>query len=201
MLDGELMKLNCNNGSFDFERVQIEGGYACYISGKGELVYALDMADTSEYMAIENHSPFWCRPFWGESLSALPSRVQALLIQNDEKYVYYLPVCDSVFKTLIRGSEAGFEFYTYSNCNDVSVCNHQLAFLCMEGEEPLQLMKEAAEGSQMMVHHRSGSSPMKAAISSAYCASVFCGFPLRFASSDRLSHRYSRSTHTVTPSS
>ena len=144
MLDGEFMKLNCNNGSFDFERVQIDGGYAYYVSGKGELVYALDMADTSEYMAIENHSPFWCRPFWGKSLSELPEIVQALLIKSGDNYTYYLPVCDSVFKTIIRGKDGGFEFYTYSNCNTVTECAHQLAFVCLEGKEPLSLMKEGA---------------------------------------------------------
>ena len=76
------MKLNCSNNSFEFDIVQIEGGYACYVSGKGELAYSLDVEDTSEYMAIENHSPFWCRPFWGKTLSELPSRVQSLLIKE-----------------------------------------------------------------------------------------------------------------------
>ena len=144
MLDGEFMKLNCNNGSFDFERVQIVGGYAYYVSGKGELVYSIDVEDTSEYMAIENHSPFWCRPFWGRSLSELPEIVQSLLIKNGDGYIYYLPVCDSVFKTIIRGKEDGFEFYTYSNCNTVKECKRQLAFVCLEGKEPLSLMKEGA---------------------------------------------------------
>ena len=144
LLDGEIMKLNCNNGSFDFERVQIDGGYAYYVSGKGELVYSIDVEDTSEYMAIENHSPFWCRPFWGKSLSDLPEIVQALLIKNGDGYIYYLPVCDSVFKTVIRGKEDGFEFYTYSNCKTVTECKRQLVFVCLEGKEPLSLMKEGA---------------------------------------------------------
>ena len=114
------MRLNCGNDSFKFDKVNIDGGYACYVSGEGELSYCLDVEDTSEYMAIENHSPFWCRPFWGKSLSELPKKVQALLIKNGDSYTYYLPVCDSVFKTLIRGREGGFEFYTYSNCNTVT---------------------------------------------------------------------------------
>ena len=144
MLDGEFMKLNCNNGSFDFERVQIVGGYAYYVSGKGELVYSINVEDASEYMAIENHSPFWCRPFWGRSLSELPEIVQSLLIKSGDNYTYYLPVCDSVFKTIIRGKDGGFEFYTYSNCNTVTECKRQLAFICLEGKEPLSLMKEGA---------------------------------------------------------
>ena len=136
------MNLNTKNESLYFDIKNIHGGYACYVSGKGELAYSLDIEDTSEYMAIENHSPFWCRPFWGKSLSELPEKVQALLIKNGDIYIYYLPVCDNIFKTLIRGKENGFEFYTYSNCNTVTECNHQLAFICIEGKKPLSLMKE-----------------------------------------------------------
>ena len=127
-----------------FDKLNLDGGYACYVSGVGEFVFSVDINDTSEYMAIENHSFFWCRPFWGNSLSELPQKVQALLIKNGDTYTYYLPVCDSVFKTLIRGKEGGFEFYTYSNCDTVTECNHQLAFICLEGKEPLSLMKEGA---------------------------------------------------------
>lgn len=127
-----------------FEKKILKNGYACYVSGVGELVYSVNADDTSEYMAIENHSHFWCRPFWGSSLSNLPKKVQALLIKRGDHYTYYLPVCDSVFKTLIRGKEGGFEFYTFSNCDIVTECNNQLAFVCVEGKEPLSLMKEGA---------------------------------------------------------
>jgi len=122
----------------------LSNGRAYYVSGEGEIVYSLDVPDTAEYLAIENHSPFWCRPFWGASLHELPERVQALLIKNGETYTYYLPVCDSIFKTLIRGREGGFAFYTYSNCDSVTQCDHQLAFVCLAGKEPLALMKDAA---------------------------------------------------------
>lgn len=138
------MIFETENKSIIWDTVNINCGYACYISGTGELSYSLDVTDTFEYMAIENHSPFWCRPFWGKSLSELPEKVQALLIKDGDKYTYYLPVCDSVFKTVIRGKENGFEFYTYSNCNTVTECNNQLSFVCLEGKEPLALMKEGA---------------------------------------------------------
>lgn len=138
------MKLKSENTSITFDVININSGYACYISGCGELIFNVDVVDTSEYMAIENHSPFWCRPFWGKSLSELPEMVQALLIKNGDSYTYYLPVCDSIFNTIIRGKENGFEFYTYSNCNTVTECNRQLAFVYLEGKEPLSLMKEGA---------------------------------------------------------
>ena len=139
------MELTSNNKSINFDIVNINGGIAVYVSGKDELIYSTNIPDTSEYLAIENHSHFWCRPFWGASLSELPARVQALLLKNGETYTYYLPVCDIVFKTLIRGGEHGVEFYTYSNCDTVTKCEHQLAFVCMEGTEPLVLMKQAAK--------------------------------------------------------
>ena len=126
------------------EKIPFENGYACYVSGQGELVYTVETMDTGEYVAIENHSPFWCRPFWGEKLSDLPQKVQALLMKKQELYTYYLPVCDSVFKTLIRGGKNGIEFYTYSNCKTVTRCDRQLAFVCLEGKEPLSLVKQAA---------------------------------------------------------
>ena len=126
------------------EKKIIENGYACYVSGSGELVYSPKEQDISEYVAIENHSPFWCRPFWGSSLSELPQKTQALLIKRGEAYSYYLPVCDSVFKTLIRGCENGFEFYTFSNCETVTECDRQLAYVFMEGADPHVLVKNAA---------------------------------------------------------
>lgn len=137
--------LHTENPTVKLDTVTIPNGYACYVSGEGELVYHTDAKDPCSFMAIENHSAFWCRPFWGRSLSELPQRVQALLIKNGKTYTYYLPICDSVFKTLIRGMDGGFEFYTYSNCESVRACNRQLAFLCMEGEDPLALMKVAAK--------------------------------------------------------
>ena len=106
------MELTSNNQTINFNVININGGIAVYISGEGELVCSFNLLDTSEYLAIENHSPFWCRPFWGTSLSELPRKVQALLIKNGDTYTYYLPVCDSVFKTLIRGGEKGAELYT-----------------------------------------------------------------------------------------
>ena len=138
-----MFKLISQNNDIRFETVNVEGGYACYVSGEGALTYRPDISDTSDFLAIENHSMYWCRPFWGESLSALPQRTQALLIKNGETYTYLLPVCDSVYKTLIRGAEGGMEFFTFSNLAG-TVCDRQLAFICTEGKEPFAVMKSAA---------------------------------------------------------
>ena len=142
------MQVNSENESLSFDIHPVSGGYACYVSGEGspaDLAFWVDEADTAEYLAIENHSPFWCRPFWGRSFSDLPQRVQALLIKRGAEYRYYLPVCHTVFKTLIRGTAEGFEFYMDANCRSVTRCERQLAFVCIRGQEPLGVMKQAAE--------------------------------------------------------
>ena len=138
------MKLTSNNSSVKFDTLAVDSGYACYVSGEGEIAFSPCIADTSSFVAIENSCPFWCRPFWGSSLSELPEKIQALLIKNGDSYTYFMPICDSVYKTLIRGKEGGFEFYMYSNCSSVTVCERQLAFICVEGDEPLSLTKKAA---------------------------------------------------------
>ena len=80
------MNFQSKNNEIVYDVVNIDGGYACYVSGKGTLTYSVECADTAEYMAIQNHSPFWCRPFWGSSLADLPALTQALLIKNGEGY-------------------------------------------------------------------------------------------------------------------
>ena len=67
-----------------------ENAYACYVNAEcregfepdESIVLRVDMADTSDYVAIQNHSPFWCCPFWGKSFSELPKMVQQLLIKG-----------------------------------------------------------------------------------------------------------------------
>ena len=145
-----------NNGSdtrVSFRWVPLSGGYACYVSancaqgmnGAESIRFSPDIADETKYAAIENHSAFWCRPAFGDQLSKLPAKVQELFIRNGERYICYLPVCDSVFKTLIRGEEEGFGFVMYSNYDGITVCEEQLAFLCMEGADPLILARDCAK--------------------------------------------------------
>ena len=86
------MKFLTENNSIKFDITSLDGGYACYVSGSGALKYSVEVKDTSEYMAIENHSPYWCRPFWGKTLSELPKKVQSLLIKQGDLFTYYLPV-------------------------------------------------------------------------------------------------------------
>lgn len=130
-------------------------GFACRVNTENpagfdpdaSIILNPNLPDTGDYLAINNHSPFWCSPFWGEHLSDLPEHTQELLIrQADGSYLCLLPVCDSVFKTEIRGHQgATFDFVMSTNCTGVTECRDQLAFVCMEGENPLSLLRACAK--------------------------------------------------------
>lgn len=95
------------------------------------------------YFAIENHSPFWCRPTWGKDLGALPDRVQELLFRSGDRFTAILPLCGDTFKTVICGAGDAMAFRMYANA-PVAKCGHQPVFLAMEGEHPHELLTEIA---------------------------------------------------------
>ncbi len=128
-----------NRGTVCLVSAQCEAGFD---PDSAILLYA-DLPNTP-YLAIENHSPFWCRPVWGNNLSSLPERVQELLIRDGDGYLAVLPLCGDIFKTVICGTEEGLAFRMYANTS-VTDCREQPAFLSMHGESPLQLLFDLAE--------------------------------------------------------
>ena len=97
----------------------------------------------SRWMAIENHSPFWCRPRFGTDPCALPARVQELLVEENGRYAAFLPLVGDTFKTLIRGSEHGAEIYLYANA-PVTECRDQPCLVAAEADDPLRAARAAA---------------------------------------------------------
>ncbi len=160
-----ILQKNAKGETFDGVRVTtkpINGGYACYVSAAMKDGYNADesivltpsVENQADYVAIENHYRwFWCRPVFGETLSELPNRVQELFIQINDRYICYLPICDSVFKTLIRGCEGGFDFMMYSNSEKVTECRDQLAFICMEGADPIRLSHDIAKAAAELLNN------------------------------------------------
>ena len=144
---------DCPDASVSFRTEEINGGYACYVSAKTSeafpaecaVSFTLPIPDTADYLAINNHSEYWCRPFWGESLSLLPKRVQELLIRAGDRYVCYLPLLADTYKPLIRGSENGAEVYLVSNFDGLTEIRDQLAFVCMEDSDPMRLLRGIAK--------------------------------------------------------
>lgn len=144
-----------------FRWQKIPNGWACYVSAvcpdgfdaDAGILLVPDVKEESIYLAIENHSPFWCRPVFGKAFSALPERVQELFVKNGERYTCYLPICDSVFKTVICGCEDGLAFRLYTNDSHVTECAEQLAFLFSEGTDPLKLARICAEQAAVLLNN------------------------------------------------
>ena len=105
------------------------------MSGSNTAVLIPECRDGQRYLAIVNHSPFWCRPFWGDCLHDLPDRVQELLIETEDGYVCWLPVCAEELKTVIRGGESGMELVVASNVDGMTSYREQLCFLCYNNDK------------------------------------------------------------------
>ena len=139
--------------SVSFRKETFASGYALYVTAESRIGFPADAAiafspfeaDTGDYLAINNHSDFWCRPFWGDSLSKLPQRIQELLIRKENTFACYLPLVSDTYKTLIRGSaEGGFEFYLYSNVDGLTACKDQLSYIYLEDTDPMRLLTSIA---------------------------------------------------------
>ncbi len=95
------------------------------------------------YLAIENHSPFWCRPAWGEDTAGLAERVQELLLTREDDYLAVLPLVGDTFKTVLTGTPEGGALRIYAGA-PVKVCRRQPVCVVMAGKEPLQLLFDVA---------------------------------------------------------
>lgn len=131
------------------------GVYGCFVSGKcnggfgGSRAIALHPVGVDphlEYMAIESNSEYWCMPTFGNDLGKIGSgvRLQSLLINDNGLYRYYLPVCDSIYKSYISGADGCFEIRMMSNCGFIDSCDGQLAFVYGENKDPYVLMRDCA---------------------------------------------------------
>ena len=128
---------------------ELENVRAVYVDARnipgGEVLYTPTQPECDEYVAIENHSPFWCRPFFGKDLRDLPELVQALLLKCGNLYRYILPICADTWKTVIRGGRNGMEFRLYTNYNQPIDCVRQLSWVESRGKDPLELAHRCAK--------------------------------------------------------
>ena len=128
------------------------GVTACFVSASCEngffgdetLVLVPEKTYDGQYLAIENHSPFWCRPAFGEDGENIPERTMELLVKTENSYFCCLPVCADTLKTLIRQGEGGFELWSYTNIDGIKKLENQLAFVCSEGDDPHELLERVA---------------------------------------------------------
>lgn len=138
-----------------------ENGHACYISGacdegfncEDSIVFTPELFQGPiDYVAVVNHSPFWCMPFFGRDLNNLPKLTQQLLAFDGNKWHCVVPVCDNVFKSVIEGSENGnyFKIVMSLNTSSITECSNQLAYVYETGSEPHELVRSCTERAAKM---------------------------------------------------
>ena len=151
----ETIRIAAGNG-VDITLTTVEMNDVCAVyadahQAGGELVLAPVQPVCDDYVAIENHSPFWCRPFFGTDLHDLPDNVQALLLRKGDLYRYFLPVCADTWKTLIRSGKNGMEFRIYADDSDINDCIRQLSWVEARGKNPLELAHRCAQVAAMLL--------------------------------------------------
>ena len=132
----------------------LENGYAGYVNGvfedglSGEnsiILRPKNQKTDIDYVAIVNHSLFWCRPFFGSSLCDIPAKTQELLAYDGEVWHCLLPVCADTFKTVLHGHSSGVELILMTNCDGITQCHNQLSFVYQTGKDPQVLIHNCAE--------------------------------------------------------
>jgi len=139
---------------FELSVKPLASGFACFVNGAYEeglsgehsvLLRQREQKTSLDYVAIVNHSLFWCRPFFGSSLCDIPAKTQELLAYDGEVWHCLLPVCADTFKTVIHGHQTGIELIMTTNCDGVTECRNQLAFVYQIGTDPQALIRSCAE--------------------------------------------------------
>lgn len=104
------------------------------------------VSDARRFTANWLCTEFWCRCAFANDPSGLPKeKIQGLLWErNDGRYVYALPVCDSIFKSNMRaGINGGLDLYIWSN--DARNSANTVACVIDTGDDPYALIPIATE--------------------------------------------------------
>lgn len=125
---------------------EFENGHACYVDAlceegfnfENSIVIDVDfLPENAEYVAIENHSAFWCRPSFGKDLNNVPNLTQELLAFDGTTWHCIVPVVDTVFKSVMCGKK----IIMSTNTNDITKCENQLAYVYEKGTDPHKLVE------------------------------------------------------------
>ena len=102
------------------------------------------------WMADYRHTEFWCRPRFGEDISAVPDETQGLICKkNDGGFTVILPIVSEQYKCVLCGGkndngESIILAKLFSWYEGMCDCR-ALAFLIAEGDNPYLMLEKCAE--------------------------------------------------------
>ena len=110
-----------------------------------------DLPAGAPWLAIENHSSFWCRPAWGDKPADLPEVVEEAVFRREDDYLVILALCGDTFKTALTGTPEGAALRLYAGVTDAE-CREQPVCVALAGGEPYSLMLDAARAAAEVLH-------------------------------------------------
>ncbi|MEI3319155.1 MAG: hypothetical protein V8R90_01230 [Eubacterium sp.] len=117
-------------------KASVKGG--CFDADTAVSFIIPSLGDIEGYMANFQSCPHWCRPQFGDDLSKIPNRTQALLYKKtDGKYGFILPIVDKRYKAALRGNENGAELYLFAVTSPTSPTATRSRLFTCEGDEPV----------------------------------------------------------------
>lgn len=147
-------KFSLVDGSFgEIEKEEIDGitSYFLTVESKKPLdknraaELFLDDVCFLRFQASRLYSKVWCEPTFGSKISELQNRIQALLLQTEKGYRFFLPVCAQTHKTFLEGGEDGLKAVSFSLFEDRKI-ERQLLFVEGEGTEVKELLSRCFQG-------------------------------------------------------
>lgn len=113
-----------------------------YLSSEnGVVIHVSEVGHIQGLMANYRHKDWWTRPYFHRDVTTLPDRTQSLLWRTGGSYYHLLPVCDSIYKSELRGAKQGFDISLSSYDGGHNRC-YSLAFVLGKGENPFLLSKQ-----------------------------------------------------------
>ena len=86
-IDGRIDENECGGGvvyTLSFGEQELSSGEDIRIRLLGEA--------QGEYLAIVNHSPYWCMPVFCDTLSQIPEKTQMFMCKAGERWVCAIPL-------------------------------------------------------------------------------------------------------------
>ena len=141
-----------------------EGGYALWASAalkdEGKSLDAneamtLRFKQTSvPYLAYYMRCQFWCRPAFGEDLTKVPPRTQALLYREGDVFRVLWPLCGDTFTCTLVGGAQGLEAKIYCCTSAEREIAQMPALLHFSGKDPHTVLKKAAMAAEKILEGR-----------------------------------------------
>ena len=140
-----------NESCLGGELFLLDGEFSEPLASKSSIIIDTGAAFCGKFVAIASHSPFWCKPFFSESLCEVPTLTAELFFHDGEEWHCILPLVKGDFKTYLEGDKDGLKIILYTNCRGEYNLKAQPCFLYFRGDNPDTLSRLAAKAASQVL--------------------------------------------------